>query len=45
MRAPLPGLEPEGDPPVCRLGDASIDEIAKVADTVLVRPDHVPKTT
>lgn len=45
MRAPLPGLEPEADPPVSRLGDTSIDEIAKVADTVLVRPDPVPETT
>ena len=37
----LPGVEPGGDPPPRRRGVLPVDEIIKVADTVLVRPDPV----
>ena len=44
-RLRLRGVEPGGNPP--RAGEAvpPVDEIVKIVDTVLVRPDLVPETT
>ena len=38
----LPGVEPGGDPAHASRADLPVDEIVKVADTVIVRPDPVP---
>ena len=41
-RLRLSGVEPGGDPPPREAADLPVDEIVKVADTVIVRPDPAP---
>ena len=44
-RLRLRGVEPGGNPPPAGEAVLPVDEIVKIVDTVLVRPDFVLETT